>query len=297
MEVNIQAQVSLASMTSWQVGGVAEYFYAPNSIEQLKDAVQWAKTKVQPISILSGGSNVLVSDEGVPGLVIYLGQFKNIKHEIKKNRLYIYADAGCSKTELLKIFLRYKLAPSLFLAGLPGDVGGGLVMNAGVGELLEPREFCEIIEEFEVLDTDTLVIKNFKHDQIKWNYRHAEGWQPGIITRVTLSWPMIQVANILDEVKKANRNRFEKQPLEFPSCGSVFMNPAGLKSARLIDGCGLKGHTIGGAQVSQKHANFIVNFGNAKARDIHQLIEYVQKLVQNKTGILLKTEVVYLGKW
>lgn len=297
MSIEIQNQVSLAKYTSWQVGGPAEFFCAPKNVIELKEAVQWAKTKVQPITVLSGGSNVLISDAGVSGLVVYLSQLKAIQHEIKNDRLYIYADAGCSKTELLKIFLKYKLAPALFLAGLPGDVGGGVVMNAGVGELIQPREFCEIVEACEVLDLETVTIKKILKSQIKWSYRHSEGWQPGIITRITMSWPMVQIEDILEQVKATNKIRFEKQPLELPSCGSVFINPTGLKSARLIDESELKGFTIGGAQVSHKHANFIVNIGNARAIEIHQLIEYVQKVVQNKAGVQLKTEVVYLGKW
>jgi UDP-N-acetylmuramate dehydrogenase len=295
--LQIQTQVALAQFTSWQVGGKAEFFCTPQNIDEITEAVLWTKNKNIPFTILSGGTNVLVSDLGVDGLVIHLAQFKTITHEVKQGRLYLYANAGGRKSELLKLFLKYKLAPALFLAGLPGDVGAGVVMNAGVGELIEPREFCEIVDEVEVLNTESLQITKFTQDQIKWLYRHAEGWQPGIITNVVMSWPLVQRENILDEVRQANKNRFNKQPLELPSCGSVFINPPGLKSAKLIDEASLKGFAIGGAQVSTKHANFIVNVGNATARDINELIKYVKKVVKEKTGVLLKTEVVYLGKW
>lgn len=297
MSIQIQNQVSLSKYTSWQVGGNAEYFCAPRDEKEIEEAVRWAKSKNAKITILGGGTNVLVSDLGIEGLVIYLDNFKNISHEIKNDRLYINCNAGCAKTELLKIFLKYKLAPSLFLAGLPGDVGGGVVMNAGVGEFFEPREFCEIVSELEVFDTETLQFKKYSKDDIRWMYRHSEGWQPGIIVNVVISWPMVQLENILEQVKQVNKNRFNKQPLDLPNCGSVFINPSGLKSAILIDEAGLKGFTIGGAQVSTKHANFIVNIGNASARDINELIQHVRKVVSEKTGVSLKTEVIYLGKW
>jgi UDP-N-acetylmuramate dehydrogenase len=297
MTLKIQNQVHLAQYTSWQVGGNAEFFCVPKNLDEIIEAVQWAKSQKVKITILSGGTNVLISDSGIEGLVIYLFQFRAISHEIRVDRLFINANAGCGKSELLKIFLKYRLAPALFLAGLPGDVGGGVVMNAGVGELIEPREFCEIVCEVEVLNIDTLQIQKFTRDQIRWQYRHSEGWQPGIITNVLLSWPLVEKSNILEEVREANKNRFSKQPLHLPSCGSVFINPPGQKSARLIDEAGLKGFTIGGAQVSSKHANFIVNIGNARAVEISELIEYVKNVVNEKKGILLKTEVVYLGKW
>lgn len=297
MSLQIQNQIALAKYTSWQVGGNAEYFCAPQSVAEIGEAVLWAKDKNIEFTILSGGTNVLISDLGIEGLVIHLGQFKKISHEVKNERLYVYANSGCGKSELLKIFLKYKLAPALFLAGLPGDVGGGVVMNAGVAESIEPREFCEIVRMIEVLNVETLQIEKFNKDELAWSYRHSDGWRPGIITNVELSWPMVQQENILEEVRAINKNRFHKQPLDLPSCGSVFINPTGLKSAKLIDDAGLKKHTIGGAQVSSKHANFIVNIGNAKAYDIDKLIEYVREVVREKTGVLLKTEVIYLGKW
>ena len=123
------------------------------------------------------------------------------------------------------------------------------------------------------------------------------GWQPGIIVQVGLSWPMHIDEKILDKVRDANRVRLSKQPLDMPSCGSVFVNPQGHKAAQLIEFCGLKGRQCGEAQVSLKHANFIVNLGNAKATDIWQLILDVQQAVKSKTGVELKTEVVQLGNW
>ena len=132
---------------------------------------------------------------------------------------------------------------------------------------------------------------------MQWSYRHCHGWQPGVITNIGLSWPKIPELDIIERVKTANKNRLQKQPLEWPSCGSVFRNPDGDKAGRLIESCGLKALTIGGAQVSEKHANFIVNRGNATASDIRSLILKVQDEVFQKARVQLHTEVVFLGRW
>lgn len=297
--MKIEQGVSLADYTSWLVGGNAEYFCLPATLDELREAVAWAGEKNIPVTVLGGGSNVLVSDKGIRGLVICLKKFSGTETRENNGRFEITAWAGTGKSELLKIFLKQKLAPALFLAGLPGDVGGGVVMNAGVGEMLEPREFVEIVDWVEVLQWERgeASVKRFAKSELHWEYRHTNGWQPGIVVRVGIGWPLNPDADILEKVKIANRIRLSKQPLDKPSCGSVFVNPPGGKSAQLIDGCGLKGFTIGGAQVSLKHANFIVNVGGAKAADMKAVIEHVRKTVQEKTGIALKTEVVFLGDW
>lgn len=296
--MQIQSQVVLAPYTSWQVGGPAEFFCAPRNLEQLLEAQTWARQNKQPITILSGGSNVLVGDRGLKGLVICLKDFAGLTTSIAKEgdqeifRIEVWAGTG--KSELLKIFLKHKLSPALFLAGIPGDVGGGVVMNAGVAEMFEPREFTEITEWVEVLRPDGKV-ERLQHDEMKWAYRHLEGWQPGIIIKAGLKWPNKPDPKILDQVREANKIRLTKQPLDMPSCGSVFVNPPGQKAAQLIDSCGLKGYTVGQAQVSLKHANFIVNLGGAKASDIKAVIEHVQKTVRDQKGIELRTEVIRLG--
>jgi UDP-N-acetylmuramate dehydrogenase len=321
--IEIEENVSLKSMTSWVVGGSADFLARPRSIDELRDAVAWAEARSLPITVLSGGSNVLVSDRGVRGLTISLRKFSSAivtireatpaaqsasgdraavadapgaTNETSEARLEIECLSGTSKSELLKIFLKHKLEPALFLAGLPGDVGGGVVMNAGVSEPMKPREFNEFIDWFEVLKPDG-GIRRYMRDEVEWAYRHCNGWQPGIITRVGLSWPLMPSADILDRVKAANKTRLTKQPLDMPSCGSVFKNPPGTSSGREVEAAGLKGFTVGGAQVSLKHANFIVNTGDATARDIDAVIKHVQAMVKAKTGIELKTEVVYLGDW
>ncbi|MGE0631468.1 MAG: UDP-N-acetylmuramate dehydrogenase [Pseudobdellovibrionaceae bacterium] len=297
--MEIQKKIKLGPFTSWLVGGDADYFCRPTGIDELKSAIEFAQSKKLPIVIMGGGSNILVSDRGVRGLVICMQKLAGLTTIEEHGRLKIEVLAGTGKNELLKVFLKSKLAPSLFLAGLPGDVGGGVVMNAGVAEEFKPREFCEIVDWFEVLKYDNQKIwtEKYTHTQVEWSYRHSAGWQPGIVTKVGISWPLERDATILEQVKTANRTRLSKQPLDMPSCGSVFVNPPGNKSAKLIDESGLKGFSIGGAQVSTKHANFIVNTGNAKASEIHSVIEQVKAVVKSKTGVSLRTEVIYLGDW
>jgi UDP-N-acetylmuramate dehydrogenase len=294
----IQKKQSLASYTSWLVGGEAEYFCLPKNIEELRACVQWAQAEKQEVTVLGGGSNVLISDQGVGGLTICFKNFSGLKVLSPEGSptFEIEALAGTNKSELLKIFLKNKQAPALFLAGIPGEVGGGVVMNAGVAESFSPREFGEIVSWLEVLKPD-LSLKIYRHDEVEWCYRHCDGWQPGIITRVGLRWSGPSEPSLLEKVKAANHVRLSKQPLDMPSCGSVFKNPPGQKAAQLIEACGLKGFRIGDAQVSLKHANFIVNTGNAKASELWQVIEHVQKTVQAEKSVDLVTEVVRLGDW
>jgi UDP-N-acetylmuramate dehydrogenase len=167
-------------------------------------------------------------------------------------------------------------------------------MNAGVAEAFKPREFCEIISSVQVLRPDGTV-EHLDSKNLHWSYRHCKGWQPGILIAATLTCPNIKEPGIRDRVKIANQVRLQKQPLDMPSCGSVFRNPEGHKAAQLIDSCGLKGHSVGGAQVSTKHANFIVNTGEAQSEDIWKLIMYVQKTVLEKKQIQLETEVLRMS--
>lgn len=292
--IEIKKDVVLAPYTSWQVGGPAQFFCQPSGLDELRQAQEWASQKNLPMTILGGGSNVLIADTGISGLVICLSRFTGTETRDENDALKIVAWSGTSKSELLKIFLKRKLAPALFLAGLPGDIGGGVVMNAGVGEAFTPREFVEIIDWVEILRPDGTVERKMK-SQLQWDYRHSSGWQPGIVVRVEISWPLQPDPTILDQVKQANKIRLSKQPLDKPSCGSVFINPPGHKAAQLIDSCGLKGYTVGGAQVSLKHANFIVNLGQATAENILQIIEHVQSTVFSAKNIKLHTEVVRLG--
>lgn len=302
MSLQILKKIKLDQYTSWLIGGEAEEFCLPQTREDLLEALKYAKENNKPYSILGGGSNVLVSDRGVSGLVIGLRLFSQIETKIENDLIKISCLSGTAKSELLKAFLKNKSEAALFLSGLPGDVGGGVVMNAGVAEGFMPREFMEFVTEIEVLDADGKSHALLKKD-LKISYRHCDGWQsadknsPNIITAVKIEWPLRPDETVITRVREANKIRLSKQPLDRPSCGSVFKNPDGHKAAQLIDRIGLKGHQIGQAQVSLKHANFIVNLGKATANDTWSLIQFVRRTVQEKTGVELTTEVVRLGQW
>jgi UDP-N-acetylmuramate dehydrogenase len=295
--VEILEKVPLKDWTFWKIGGPADYFCLPTSIDEVRDALTFARDKKIPFTVVGGGTNVLVSDAGVAGLVICMKKLVGVSSEERDGRLILEALAGSGKSELVKAFLKRKLAPALFLCGLPGDVGGGVVMNAGVAEMISPREFVEITDWIEVLHPGSLALKRFTRDEISWTYRHTEGWQPGLIVRAGISWPLVADADIPVRVKEATKNRLARQPLELPSCGSTFKNPDGGKAGALIEQVGLKGYTVGGAQVSPKHANFIVNLGGATAKDVRKIIAVIQSKVQQQTGFQLETEVKLLGRW
>lgn len=297
--IEIKENILLAPYTSWLIGGKADYLCFPTQIEELKEAWLWAENKNFPVTFMGGGTNVLISDSGIRGLTINLRKFSKTDISEEANKLHIKCLSGTAKSEILKIFLKYQLPPALFMAGLPGDVGGGIVMNAGVSEAMVPREFGEIVHSFTVLRLKNQVFDEaeYLHQDLDWQYRHCNGWSPGVIIKAHLHYSLDKDLEILKKVKDANRNRLLKQPLDLPSCGSVFINPTGHKAAQLIESCQLKGLRIGDAEVSKKHCNFIVNLGQATAHDTWKLMMKVKDTVLIKTGVSLQTEVVRLGDW
>ncbi|MCB9025043.1 MAG: UDP-N-acetylmuramate dehydrogenase [Bdellovibrionaceae bacterium] len=296
----LQENVCLKNYNTWRVGGEAQFFCRPPNLEILKEAVLWAHQNQFNLTLLGGGSNVLISDRGVQGLVICTKDYSKIEETyVKDNKFFIRAQAGTKKGDLLKYFLQRDLAPALFLAGLPGDVAGGVVMNAGVREKIQPREFVEIVEDVEVLklENNKVIEKKFLKNDIHWSYRHSSGWQPGVIFRVTMAWQLQPDSELKNKVRQANQLRLQKQPLKQPSCGSTFRNPQGDSAGRLIEQAGLKGFKIGGAQISEKHANFIVTEDGASAQDVSSVMDHVVNRVRDLFKIELQSEVVRLGDW
>lgn len=293
---------SLRELNWWKVGGTAEFFAAPQSVDELKEVLK-SPEATGPLHILSGGSNILVKEGEIKGLTISLHEMKGVesfgvvKGVNGEERFQVTCLAGTPKAEVARLFMKEKLYPAVFLTGIPGDMGGGVVMNAGVGEMIRPREFCEIVDWIEVLRPQSGELEIIPTEKVHWEYRHSSKWQPGIITRMQVSWPLQPDPKVLDEVRNATRKRVATQPLNMPSGGSTFRNPPGLKAAKLIDECGLKGFKVGGAEVSMKHANFLVNTGNATSNDIHQLIQHVRETVKAQKGVELQCEVIYFGGW
>lgn len=297
--MDIREKVLLKDWTWWKIGGPADFFCLPETPEQVSEAVGFACAQRLPLTVLGGGTNVLVSDQGVEGLVVCLRKMTGLQVEEHAGRVVLEALAGTPKSELTKVFLKRKLAPALFLCGLPGDVGGGVVMNAGVSENVVPREFVQMTDWVEFLDLNPPQgeVRRLKRDELTWQYRSSSGWQPGIILRVGFSWPLESDDEIPRKVKDATKARLQKQPLELPSCGSTFKNPAGSSAGSLIDQTGLKGYQVGGAQISPKHANFIVNVGGATADNVMEIIRHIQIEVKKHFNVDLETEVKLIGRW
>lgn len=293
--VLIQQNVSLREKTYWKIGGPAEFFCQPKNLDELRKAYQWALDNKKAFTVLGGGTNVLVSDLGIEGLVIAMKDLSGISTEEKEGRLHLHCQAGTAKSELVKIFLSRKMTPAIFLCGLPGDVGGGIVMNAGVSEDRKPKEFYEMVDAVHVLRPNGQ-LEMITADNIKWSYRESEGWQPGIIYAADLSWPIDIQEDVPTLVRQSTKNRLDKQPLNYPSCGSVFRNPPGQKAGWLIEQVQLKGHRLGDAQISEKHANFIINLGQARAEDVKALIDLAKERVFSKFHVKLETEVKMLGR-
>ena len=292
--MDIETQVSLAEHTWWKIGGPADHFCLPANVDDLRGALDRARDAGWPVTVLGGGTNVLVSDEGIAGLVIGMRNLRGLDSVERDGHLKLTAWAGTPKAEVTREFLKRRLAPARFLCGLPGDVGGGVVMNAGVGENVRPRDFHEIVEWIEVLRGDE--VARLARADVEWAYRRTDGWRPGVVTRIGLSWPLESDPDVPTAVKLATRERLRRQPLDLPSGGSTFKNPLPRTAGQLIEAAGLKGYRVGDAQVSPKHANFIVNLGRATARDVRAVIDHVRTTVRDHAGVELETEVKILGR-
>jgi len=294
--VEIKEKENLKPWSWWKVGGIADYFCEPTNKEDLIEALGWAHQKKIPFSVLGGGTNMLISDDGVEGLVVSTRKLNKIHCQIKNEHIHIQAEAGVPKNQLLCLFKKHKLVPALFLTGLPGDVGGGLVMNAGVSaKNFSPSEFSEIVDWFEVVTVKG--INRYYKTDIHWSYRMSSGWEKGVILQAQFIWPMKPEANLNQQIKLELKKRRLTQPLEWPSCGSVFKNPYPHYAGQLIEQSALKGLQQGDAMISDKHGNFIINKGQATAQDIEILIQKIQEVVYKKFQILLQTEIHYLGRW
>ena len=273
--------------TSWRVGGPAEAFFVPSSIDDLTSFLADLDLDT-PLFWHGVGSNLLVRDAGLPGVVI--SATKMLKHMERLGDYKVRAGAGVPCTQLARQCVRWQLGPSEFFAGIPGTVGGALAMNAGAydGETWERVASVQTVDRSGRLHQRT-------PDEFTVAYRSVEGpaneWFLEALFRFDTS-----ITPSIEEMKSLLDRRRTTQPLGLPSCGSVFRNPPGDFSARLIEAAGLKGSRIGGAEVSTKHANFIINRKEASASDIEELIEHVRKTVLDVHGVSLRHEVRIVGE-
>lgn len=273
--------------TSWRAGGPAELFFIPSSVEDLQVFLRELDAEI-PIFWLGVGSNLLVRDGGIRGVVISAtGILKNLE---RIETYLVRAGSGVPCTQLARQCIRWGLGPSEFFAGIPGTVGGALTMNAGA----HGGETWERVESVRTIDR-TGEIHQRSPAEYSVGYRSVTGPTNEWFLEATFRFEPGVMAS-MEAMKEMLERRKATQPLGLPSCGSVFRNPPGDHAARLIEAAGLKGYRIGGAEVSPKHANFIINTGDATATDIEELIEHVRQTVIEQHGVELRHEVRIVGE-
>ncbi|MCR5224882.1 MAG: UDP-N-acetylmuramate dehydrogenase [Alphaproteobacteria bacterium] len=283
----LQEKVSLSKKSRFGVGGIADILFVP---EDMDDLIMFLRNipADEQITILGAMSNVLVRDGGIRGIVIILGDwFKKVF--VEDNILEVGAGVQCSK--LSTIAMDHELGGFEFLMGLPGTVGGAIKMNAGCFG----SEISNVLFECEAV-TSKGQIKWLKSKDIKFGYRTSGIPDDLIITRAWFKGVPNVKSSIPKKVKEIVDKRRESQPLEKKSCGSSFKNPENKKAWELIDSAGCRGMKVGGAMVSEKHCNFLINDGGATAEDIEQLGEKIIKQVLEKTGVQLEWEIIRLGE-
>ncbi len=291
-EDNLKTDEPMSKHSSFRVGGPAELYLEVDSVEKLKAILDVNKELKLPITVIGNGTNILVKDKGIKGIVIKYVAKGIAKATLDNDTFAITADAGLPNAALANELLKDSLTGFEFAASIPGTIGGAIYMNAGAFG----GEMENIVSEVTFLDLDDLAIYKSDGDDCDFGYRHSKFEN---MNTVILSATMVFNKGDKEEIKRTMdaylQKRLETQPYDKPNAGSTFKRGDGFITAMLIDEAGLKGHTIGGAQVSEKHAGFIVNTGNATAKDILDLIKYVQKAIMEKYGKAIEPEVRILG--
>jgi UDP-N-acetylmuramate dehydrogenase len=281
----------MASHTSLGIGGPAEAMAFPDKVEELAKLLLAAKENGVPVFVLSGGTNLLVKDGGIPGLVINMGKLSWIELERgEPGTSRLHAGAGVRLAKLIGYCTVNGLSGLEFAAGIPGTLGGAVAMNAGAGE----TEMKDVLVSVTLAGPDG-GIRTLPAAGLRMGYRHTELPEGSVVAEASVAvipWPKEEVREL---VRKTIRRRKATQPLEMRSAGSTFKNPPGYSAWRLIEMAGLRGMTVGGAQVSMRHTNFLVNTGGATAKDYMGLVELVIKTVGEKLNITLEPEIKIVG--
>lgn len=284
----LELGVQLGKYTNTKVGGKADIAFWPRDLDELKAVLAVAHEAQLPITVLGNASNLIISDEGLRGLVIFLTKMR----EINVIGTQITAAAGALIIDVAQVAQQNSLAGLAWAAGIPGSIGGAVYMNAGA----YGGQIDTVITKVSVLTTDG-ALKEMTKEELAFGYRHSAVQETGdIILSATFTLQPGDATEILSEMEDFNTRRALRQPLEFPSCGSVFKRPEGHFAGKLIMDAGLQGYQSGGAQVSTKHAGFIVNKGNATAADYVAVIKHVQAEVQRQFNVQLEPEVRVLGQ-
>lgn len=286
---SVKAQEPMRQHTTWRVGGPADLFVEPSDKEDLRRAVEFARAKNIPLTVIGNGSNLLVKDGGIRGITLKVGRGLAT---VTVDGLSIRAGAGAMLPELAAAARKQGVGGFEFAAGIPGSVGGGTIMNAGalngcVADVLVSVEVLNEKNEFVVLPKE----------ELEFSYRRSLLQnKPWICVETLWQGTLRDSATIEQETRDYLAKRKAAQPQGYPNAGSVFKNPPGHYAGRLIEACGCKGLRVGEAEVSQKHANWILNLGQGTARDILTIIKEIEKQVQERFGVALQLEVRVLGE-
>ena len=287
---NVYSIEPMRKHTTFRIGGPADFYLCPHSAKEIQKTVAICREEELPYFILGNGSNLLVSDQGYRGVVIQL--WKNVS-DILVEGCRIRAKAGASLAKIAGEALEEGLTGMEFAAGIPGTLGGAVVMNAGA----YGGEMKDILQEALVMDEQGEIF-TLKKEELHLGYRTSIIKEKGyIVLAAALELKPGDRKEIKEKMDELKQRRVEKQPLDMPSAGSTFKRPEGYFAGKLIMDAGLRGFSVGGAQISEKHCGFVVNTGKATANDVLTLIREVQKRVRDKFGVELETEVKFLGEF
>ena len=276
----------MARHTTYRTGGKAEVYVYPQTREEWSFVLKLAETENIPLRIIGFGSNILVSGKGIGGIVCSTKRM----NQVTLDGEHIKAEAGAALDKVCEMACEAGLAGMEKLSGIPGSVGGAVYMNAGAFG----QETFDCLEYFDIIDREGRPATLLK-EEVKHAYRKVEGVQDCIILSAGFKLQKGEFTQLIESRNTVLHKRMEKQPLEFPSAGSVFKRPANDYASRLIDDTGLRGLSVGGAKVSEKHAGFIVNFNRATPQDIKTLMDVVREKVKEKHGVELELEQILWG--
>ncbi len=284
--MEIRRNVILAPYTSFGIGGPAQFFAEPANLAELRQALRFAREQGLPITVITFGTDVLVSDDGIEGLVLCLRRLKGLEVH---GRLLV-AHAGDSLSRVCRAAAEAGLDGLAELFGIPGAMGGSVAKNAGA----YGRELGELVSWVELITPEGELVA-LHREHLGFRYRGSDLPQKGILVRVALELVPGDRGKVLARMAEVAEKRRRNQPVSERSAGCIFKNPPGQPAAKLIEAAGLKGTRIGDAEVSRLHANFIVNKGKAKAADVLALVDLVKERVHERFGVLLEEEIEFLG--
>lgn len=286
---DIYANEPMSKHTTFKIGGTADIFVKLRSTEQIERLIDLCNERNVPIKVIGNGSNILVKDNGVRGIVakICTNSYEFLDEET------IRVDAGMLNVKVSMILVEHSLTGFEFASGIPGTIGGAVKMNAGA----YGSQMSDVVVKTKYIDLKDMQIKEINNAEQKFEYRKSLfSTTSSIIIDTTLRLKKAEKEEIQEKISKNNESRKTKQPIEKPSAGSTFKRGKNFITAQLIDECGLKGYTVGGAQVSTKHAGFIVNTGNATASDVIKLVEIIKQKVQEKFNKDIDLEIEIIGE-